>query len=124
MKYLKVVLQILVLCGISIIGNLLAQIVDVGIPGNLIGMGILFVLLERNVIALEWIERGANFLIAELLLFFIPSAIGIIQYKSLFASHLGALLFVIIFSTVAVLVFVALSTELVSRYRGRRGKVC
>lgn len=124
MQFLKTTGQVLLLCGISVIGNSLSELSGSGIPGNLIGMAILFGLLEFKVIALGWVEAGANFLIADLLLFFIPSAIGIMQYENIFASKIGALLFVLVFSIVAVLLFVVFSTELVSRYRGRRGKAC
>lgn len=122
MQFLKTTAQVLLLCGISVFGNSLSELSGGSIPGNLIGMAILFGLLEYKVIALDWVEAGANFLIAELLLFFIPSAIGIMQYEHIFASKIGALLFVLIFSILAVLLFVVVSTEMVSRYRGRRGK--
>jgi holin-like protein len=124
MQFLKTTGQVLLLCGISVIGNSLSELSGMDIPGNLVGMAILFGLLEYKVIALDWVEAGANFLIAELLLFFIPSAIGIMQYRHIFASKIGALLFVLIFSIIAVLLFVVFSTELVSRYRGRREKAC
>jgi holin-like protein len=124
MQFLKTTGQVLLLCGISVIGNSLSELSGMDIPGNLVGMAILFGLLEYKVIALDWVEAGANFLIAELLLFFIPSAIGIMQYGHIFASKIGALLFVLIFSIIAVLLFVVFSTELVSRYRGRREKAC
>ncbi|WP_312518292.1 CidA/LrgA family protein [Anaerospora sp.] len=124
MQFLKTTGQVLLLCGISVIGNSLSELSGMDIPGNLVGMAILFGLLEYKVIALDWVEAGANFLIAELLLFFIPSAIGIMQYENIFASKIGALLFVLVFSIIAVLLFVVFSTELVSRYRGRREKAC
>lgn len=124
MRLLKITVQVLLLCGISIVGNSLSELIGIGIPGNLLGMAILFGLLEKKVFSLEWIEAGADFLIAELLLFFIPSAIGVMQYESVFVSQMGALLFVVGFSITAVLAVVALSAELISRYRGRRGKVC
>ncbi len=124
MQFLKTTGQVLLLCGISVIGNSLSELSGMDIPGNLVGMAILFGLLEYKVIALDWVEAGANFLIAELLLFFIPSAIGIMQYEHIFASKIGALLFVLVFSIIAVLLFVVFSTELVSRYRGRREKAC
>lgn len=124
MRLLKITVQVLLLCGISIVGNSLSELIGIGIPGNLLGMAILFGLLEKKVLSLEWIKAGADFLIAELLLFFIPSAIGVMQYESVFVSQMGALLFVVGFSITAVLAVVALSAELISRYRGRRGKVC
>lgn len=124
MRLVKITMQVLLLCGISVVGNSLSELIGIGIPGNLLGMAILFGLLETKVLSLEWVEAGADFLIAELLLFFIPSAIGVMQYESIFVSQIGALLFVVGFSIAAVLAVVALSAELIGRYRGRRGKAC
>lgn len=125
MKYLRVLFQVGLLYSISMLGTVVSRILSIGIPGSLIGMALLFLLMKCKVIELKWIETGANFLLAELLLFFIPSSVGIIEYKNAFTNYsLLSLLFTIVFSTVAVLVFVILATELVSRYRRKGDQVC
>lgn len=125
MKYLRLLLQITLLCGISLLGTIIARILNIGIPGSIIGMAPLFLLMERKFIDLKWIEAGANFLLAELLLFFIPSSVGIIEYKNSFSNPvLLSLLFTIVSSTVAVVVFVILATEAVSRYRRKGDRLC
>lgn len=124
MHLVKITMQVLLLCGINSIGNSLSELIGRGIPGNLLGMAILFGLLKTKTLSLAWVEAGADFLIAELLLFFIPSAIGVMQYESVFASQIGTLLFVVGFSIAAVLAAVALSAEVIGRYRERREKAC
>ncbi len=123
-KYIKILAQLLILFGISLLGNTISPMLNIGIPGNIIGMIILFGLLELNLITLDWIEIGANLLISELLLFFIPSAIGIIQFQDLLRKDSVSLLLVIVTSTAAVVIFVGLVTELVSRHRERSKKRC
>lgn len=123
MKIVRVLLQIALLCGISALGNAVASWFHIGIPGNIIGLLLLFFLLERKVISMNWIESGANFLIAELLLFFIPSAIGIVQFQDSLGNEWISLLFVIGTSTVAVLCFVAVATEVVLRLRAAKERV-
>jgi len=49
----------------------------------MIGLFLLFFALLFKIIKLEWVETGANWLIAELLLFFIPSAVGIVNYDEI-----------------------------------------
>ena len=120
LQYIKTVVQVAILAGISLLGNGLSSYFQLGIPGNILGLLILFVLMERKLIALQWVEAGADFLIAELLLFFIPSAIGVMRYKSLFEAELGNLLLVIVASILAVLVFVGAAAELVGRCRRER----
>lgn len=123
MKIVRLVMQIALLCGISMLGNAIASWLQIGLPGNMIGLLLLFFLLERKVVSMNWIETGANFLIAELLLFFIPSAIGIVQFQDSLGNEWLPLLFVIGASTVIVLCFVAFATELVLRLKAAKERV-
>jgi holin-like protein len=43
-------------------------------------MVILSTLLYCNVIPSEWCREGANFLLAEMMLFFVPTVVAIIKY--------------------------------------------
>jgi holin-like protein len=119
-QYIIISLQVVLLCGISLLGNCIAQFLHLSIPGNILGMVVLFFLMERKILSLTWIESGANFLIAELLLFFIPSAIGVIQFQRLLISQFVNLSIVIVCSTLAVVLFVGLLTETILRYNQRR----
>ena len=64
---------------------------------------LLFGLLQLGILRLEWIEAGANLLLAELLLFFIPSAVGVVQYRSLLLSHGLAILTVVVAGSVVIM---------------------
>jgi holin-like protein len=120
----KLILQIAALSSLSWIGNTLGRMLHLDMLGNIIGMAILLLLLERKLLPLSWIETGANFLIAEMLLFFIPSAIGIIQFKDVLERESLGLMLVIVFSTALVILFVGLATELVSHYRKGGKELC
>lgn len=122
MKLVKLLLQVLGLCAISFCGNIVADFLKIGIPGNIFGILILLGLFYSKLLKLDKVETGANFLIAELLLFFIPSATGIIQYQDVLQKDWSQLLVVIAFSIVAVILFVGFATEVVIRYRGERSK--
>lgn len=111
MKLLMMIMQICILCLISLFGNFVAEYLAIGIPGNIIGMFLLLLLLQQKIVSMDKIEMGANFLIAELLLFFIPSAIGVIQFQEALQQEWLQILFVIVASTLAVLLFVAAITE-------------
>jgi len=65
------------------------------IPGSVLGLIILFVLLQTKVIRVEWVDLGAKWLLAEMLLFFVPSAVGIVQYPELIVTS-GVKLFILI----------------------------
>lgn len=73
------------------------------IPGSVIGMIILFLLLAANVIKPYWIEEGARFMVDHLVLFFIPATVGIINFFDLFAGKGFLLILIVLFSTVLVM---------------------
>lgn len=120
MRLLKLILQVALLFAFSLLGSWLAESLHLYIPGNILGLLFLFALLAANVLPLQWVEAGAELLIAELLLFFIPSAIGIIRYRELFQSHFAALLLVIVLSTLAVLISAGCVAEYIGHSRRKR----
>jgi holin-like protein len=83
--------------------NFLAEHLHLPVPGSLLGIIVIFILLQTNVIQLNWVDLGAKWLIAEMLLFFIPSAVGVIQYKSLMLSNGLRILLVIMSSSIMVM---------------------
>ncbi|MBP9624248.1 MAG: CidA/LrgA family protein, partial [Veillonella sp.] len=121
MKRIGIIIgQIILLSLFAVAGGYLKDWLDLPLPGTLVGMILLFALLMTGVVKLEWFEQGAAVLIGELLLFFIPSAIGIIQYTSLFGSTGAMLLGVIVTSIVTLLVSVVIITLSVMKLR-RKG---
>ncbi|WP_068784061.1 CidA/LrgA family protein [Paenibacillus phocaensis] len=98
------ILQVAILFLASMALNKVAELLHLPIPGSILGIAVLFTLLKTGVVKLKWIERGANWLLAELLLFFIPSAVGVMQYIPLLESEGVRILIVVILSTVIVMV--------------------
>jgi holin-like protein len=70
-------MQLVVLILIYHLGNYLAQILHLKIPGNVIGMLILLLLLWLKVIKVEQIEAAAGWLLKHLGFFFIPISVGL-----------------------------------------------
>ncbi len=90
------------------------------VPGSIVGIVLLFALLKSRVIRLEWIELGSRWLLAEMLLFFIPAFVGIINYKSLLADHGIAIVGIIILSVLAVMFCSALVGQRLSARKERQ----
>lgn len=120
MKIVNILMQILGLCAISFVSNVLSNALNIGIPGSILGIVLLFIMIEQRWLPIEKIELGANFLIAELLLFFIPSAIGVIQYQEVLKNDWAQLLLAIGASICLVVVFVGIVTEVIVRVRESR----
>ncbi|MBP2645108.1 MAG: cidA 2 [Firmicutes bacterium] len=95
LKVVKMVGQIVLLWVIYWLGNKIMSMTGIAIPGNVIGMGLLFVLLSCGILKLEYIEEGAGFLLKHLLFFFVPYAVGLMNWGSVFYNY-GVVLFVAI----------------------------
>jgi holin-like protein len=86
-KVLRIAAQVLLIHSFFLMGAGFVQLSGLPIPGNLAGLGFLFTALCLGWIKVSWVEEGARWLLAELLLFFIPSAVGIVQYPQVISIH-------------------------------------
>lgn len=115
-----IILQITALFFISLAMNYIAKWLHLPIPGTILGIIVLFILLKTNVIKLSWIEQGANWLLAELLLFFIPAAVGVMNYMSLLERDGIRILLVVISSTIVVMASSGLVASRISKRKEQR----
>ncbi|MFD0049924.1 CidA/LrgA family protein [Actinomycetes bacterium NPDC127524] len=83
MKLITIIIQILILHIFLYLGAGIKHFIHIPVPASMIGLILLFAALMLKIIKLEWIEKGGNWLLAELLLFFIPSAVGIVNYDEI-----------------------------------------
>ncbi len=86
-KALMFAAQLVLLCVVSWLGNQAAVVSGLPIPGNVVGMVLLFCLLCLGVIRLEYIQEAADFLLKHMLFFFIPLAVGLMNWGQLFYDH-------------------------------------
>lgn len=117
---LKGTLQVAGFMLLSLGMDQLAAWLNIGIPGSILGIVVVFILLETKILRLEWIELGANWLLAELLLFFIPAAVGIMKYFPMLEAEGLQILTVVLFSTVIVMVSSGLTAGFISSRKGRK----
>ncbi|MCI1593654.1 CidA/LrgA family protein [Heyndrickxia oleronia] len=110
-------LQIMVLCIFTYILGEVSEWLHLNIPGSILGLVILFILLQTKVVKLKWIEVGGNWLVAELLLFFVPSAVGIIQYKHLLMDNGLKIIAVIVISSAIVMICSGLLAEKMAKQK-------
>ena len=71
---LQIPLQVLLYVGLFIFAQYLVNRWQVPLPANLVGMVMLLLLIVCRVIPLSWVRAGARWLLAEMLLFFVPAA--------------------------------------------------
>lgn len=76
MKYVK---QFLIILGISLVGELLKEQIDLPVPASIYGMAILFICLLTGVIKLEAVRETGKFLIEIMPVMFIPAGVGLLE---------------------------------------------
>lgn len=104
MKYAYIIVQIGFLYCLNFIGITIQNKFHLMIPGSIIGMFILFALLNIPIFKEKWVREGSNFLNKHLTLFFIPATVGIIQYSSLFNGSGLISVMIVLISTIITMV--------------------
>ena len=93
--------EAIIIFGIYLLGVLITDITGVPIPGNVIGMVILFLLLYLKVIKVEQISTISNFFLEHLAFFFIPAGVGLISSFSVI-KNIWLQLLIVCFVTTAI----------------------
>lgn len=115
-----IILQVACLFGLSEIGTWISKALDVPVPGSIWGLIILFLLLKFKIVKLEWVSSGGDWLIREMLLFFIPSSVGILSYGNLMLHQGIQIVVTIVTSTALVMLVTGAIAETVWKSRQRR----
>ncbi|MBD0403972.1 CidA/LrgA family protein [Flammeovirga sp. EKP202] len=69
------------------LGTFINEIIDLPIPGNVIGMIILFLCLYFKIIPYEWVKDAAQSLTRRMSLFFIPAGVGMMEYLDMIQNN-------------------------------------
>ncbi|MBO7746159.1 CidA/LrgA family holin-like protein [Paenibacillus sp. MWE-103] len=84
-KSISILFQVLFFTALARLMNELVAWLRIPVPGSILGMLLVFALIRLRVLPRRRLEGGADWLIATMLLFFIPPAVGIIAYRQLLA---------------------------------------
>lgn len=108
---LKVTAQLLFLIGLWWISALIQQYFHLPISAGVIGLILLLLALMSGMMKLVWIKSGADFILAELVLMFIPCVVGLVKYKQLFITQGWQLILAVVLGTICVMVMTAYSVH-------------
>lgn len=108
---LKVIAQLLFLIGLWWISALIQQYFHLPISAGVIGLILLLLALMSGMMKLVWIKSGADFILAELVLMFIPCVVGLVKYKQLFITQGWQLILAVVLGTLCVMVMTAYSVH-------------
>ncbi|MBC5997729.1 CidA/LrgA family protein [Romboutsia ilealis] len=102
---MKLFNQLALILGIWAIGEYISSFIQniIVIPGNIIGMILLFLLLQFKVIKLDKVNELGDLLINNMAIFFVPAGVSLIRSLDLISDNIFVLLMTIFFSTIAVM---------------------
>lgn len=118
MKFVK---QLMIILLFSFIGELLNSIIPLSIPASIYGMILLFIALATKIIKLEQIEDTAEYLLSIMLIFFVPSAVGIMDTFFTYQSSMLPIIIIVIISTMTVLIVTGITSQLIIKLTAKKG---
>lgn len=117
---LQISVQVLLYAGLFVFAQYLVSWLHLPLPANLVGMVLMLALIVCRVIPLSWIRAGARWLLAEMLLFFVPAVVAVVNYTQLLLVDGWRIFAVIAISTLMVLGATAWVVDKVYRYEMSR----
>lgn len=113
---LKTCVQLIIYIGIFIFADYIVGYFSIPLPANIVGMLILFIIIITGVVPVKFVKRGATFLLSEMLLFFVPAVVAIINYFDILEREGIRIMAVIALSTIIVLAATAWVVEKLYNY--------
>lgn len=87
MKGMRILLQTAVLGAFLGAGTGFGALLRLPVPGNVLGLALLFLGLQSGLVKLAWVEEAADFLLRHLVCFFIAAAVDLMNWGGVFRRH-------------------------------------
>lgn len=101
---MKYIFQTGIIFAVTLIGEILAQLIPIPIPGSIYGLVLLFLLLLTGVLKLKHVEGAGNFFLTILPFLFISNCVSLMDSMSLLGEHVIIIVILTIVSTLVVMV--------------------
>ncbi|MFT4464795.1 MAG: CidA/LrgA family protein [Sodalis sp. (in: enterobacteria)] len=112
----QVPLQMALYVGLFALAQQLVLRLHLPLPANIGGMFLLLALILLRILPLRWVRDGARWLLTEMLLFFVPAVVAVVNYTQLLRVEGWRIFLVITVSTALVLGITALEVDRVYRF--------
>ncbi|MFL9964257.1 CidA/LrgA family protein [Paraburkholderia sediminicola] len=117
LRFARIAVQSAALAGLWFVADFAVRTLHLPVPGGVVGLVVLLALLFCGGVAPRWIKAGADWLLSDMLLFFIPAAVAAVQYGGLFREDGWRLALVVVGGTL--MVAVAFAVEQAARLERR-----
>lgn len=118
---MNLAVEILILCLLYGLGLWITQLLSLPVPPVLTGMALLLGLLVTGVIKPERLEKASRFFYRHMMLFLVPSIVGVMKYWGILKQEGWELFFIIVAGTTFVIMATAWGAMLVKRGSRQNG---
>lgn len=118
---LKLFREALIILAIYLGGEIVSSLMHLPIPGNILGMIILFILLYTKILKVENISIVTKFLLDHLSFFFIPAGVGLMTSFGIIEATWWQLLLVCIISTLIIIGLTGTIVQAMSGHNQNKG---
>ena len=116
LQWLRIPFQIGLLAAIWFLADCAVRYFHLPLPANVTGMLALLALILLGWVRVEWFRAGAGWLLAEMLLFFVPAVVAVVNYQDLLLQEGWRIGLVLVVSTTLVLGVTALVVDRLYRF--------
>ncbi|VWX37856.1 CidA/LrgA family protein [Exiguobacterium oxidotolerans] len=117
---LSLIGQVILITCFATIGELISKSFDLALPGNIVGLLLLYLALKAKIVQVKHVERGGRLLLLIMPLFFVPALSGIMDYTAFLRQYGLQVVLIVIMSSLLTLVG---STYIVDRLAHRKDGV-
>lgn len=105
---MKIIKQLSWIFLFSLIGEVLSILVAsfIAIPGSVIGLVLLFLALQLNVLKVEQVDEVGTWLTSNMGIFFVPAGVGLMTNFGVLVDTWWQLLIIMVVTTILMMVFV------------------
>ncbi len=115
--------QIAALALVWLAADFMVRTFHLPVPANLTGLLLLLVLIFSRVVNVEWLRHGAAWLLAEMLLFFVPAVVAVVNYQDLLKQEGAKIMVVLVISTIMVIASTAWVVDKLYRYELKKARL-
>jgi len=123
LPYAKRTSQALIFIAIWLLAQGLVSHAHLPVPASILGLACVLTLLFGRVLPTRYLEAGAELLLGDMVLFFIPPLLSVISLWPLLSSQGGRLALALVTGCLSVMICTAMVVERVFRYEQSRNQL-
>lgn len=117
---MKIIKQLCIIFAICVAAEAIEEALPFAVPANMIGLGILLLLLAVKFIKKDTLNPTGDFLLSNMSLFFVPATVSIITVFDMVSDHFVQIIIICVISTVITFAATAYTVKAVSRLMNRK----